>query len=385
MMREPSLHSDLKAEPSAGRSPALAEGSPEGSPQDRGPKLIIQIPCLNEREHLPGTFADLPRELPGVAKIEVLIIDDGSTDGTSELAAELGVHHIVRFPRNRGLAAAHTAGLDACLRLGADLVVNTDADNQYRGADIVRLIEPVLSGRADISVGDRQTDTIAHFSWVKRVLQRWGSGLVRRASGVAVTDSTSGFRAMNRKAVSTLFVHNRFTYTLETMIQAGKAGLVVDNVTVTTNPQTRESRLFSSIPEYLRRNGAVILRAYGMYWPLQTFGFMALALLLFGLGLSGRFVYFYLLEPGISGHIQSLQIGVGAVVLAFVVGLMAFLGDLLAANRRLNEELLARIRRLDADLAADKRRRGSALEGIRSTGAPSWVGRQTTSSGEEEH
>ncbi len=347
--------------------------SAPSSPSMSEPKLIIQIPCLNERDYLPATLADLPRSIPGVGQIEVLVIDDGSSDGTSELAVELGVHHVVRFPRNRGLAAAHSAGLDACLRLGADFVVNTDADNQYKGSDIARLLAPVLEGRADITVGDRQTDTIPHFSWFKRLLQRWGSAVVRRASGVSVADSTSGFRAMNRKAISTLFVHNSFSYTLETMIQAGKSGLAVDNVAIVTNPQTRKSRLFSSIPEYLRRNGPVIFRAYAMYWPLQTFGYMAAALLLLGFGLGGRFLYYYLLEPDVSGHIQSLQVGVGAVVLAFVVGLMAVLGDLLAANRRLNEELLGRIRRLDAELAAEKRRRGEPLEGVRSTGAKPWV------------
>ena len=336
------------------------------------PKLIIQIPCLDERDYLPATFADLPRSIPGIAQIEVLVIDDGSSDGTTELAIELGVHHIVRFPRNRGLAAAHTAGLDACLRLGADIVVNTDADNQYKGSDIARLVAPVLQGHADITVGDRQTDTIPHFSWIKRVLQRWGSALVRKASGVSVADSTSGFRAMNRKALSTLFVHNSFSYTLETMIQAGKSGLAVDNVAIVTNPQTRKSRLFSSIPEYLRRNGPVIFRAYAMYWPLQTFGYMAAMLLLLGLGLGGRFLYFFVREPDVSGHIQSLQVGVGAVVLAFVVGLMAVLGDLLASNRRLNEELLGRVRRLDAELGAEKRKRGEPLEGVLSTGAEPW-------------
>lgn len=332
-------------------------------------KLLIQIPCLNERDHLGGTFADLPRSIPGVGSIEVLVIDDGSTDGTPDIARELGVHHIISFPRNQGLAAAHMAGIDACLRLGADIIVNTDADNQYRGEDIARLVEPLVGGKADVVIGDRQTDTIEHFSFVKKVLQRWGSNVVRRASGTDVADSTSGFRAFNRKAAYHLFVHNRFTYTLETIIQAGQAGLVIGNVPITTNPKTRESRLFSSIPEYLRRNGSVILRAYNMYWPVQTFGFFAIVLLMIGLLLGGRFLVFYVQDPDYSGHVQSLLVGVGALILAFLVGLMALLGDLLASNRRLTEELLHRVRRLDAKVSGN----AGEVEGVESTGAQPWT------------
>jgi glycosyltransferase involved in cell wall biosynthesis len=342
-------------------------------PLDRqvGLRLIIQIPCLNEKDQLPLTFAELPRSISGVDAIEVLVIDDGSDDGTSGVAARLGVHYIVRFPRRRGLAAAHMAGLDAALRLGADIVVNTDADNQYKGADIERLVAPVLAGDVDITVGDRGTASIPHFSWPKRLLQRLGSALVRRLSGTSVIDSTSGFRAMNRRALLTLFVHNAFSYTLETMIQAGEAGLVVGNVPITTNAVTRQSRLFSSIPEYLRRNGPVIFRAYSMYRPLQTFGILAIVLFAFGSALGLRFLYYYVTAGG-AGHIQSLQVGVGAVVLAFIVGLMALLGDLLAANRRLNEELLARVRRLDAARSLERRPGREGVEGILSTRAAPW-------------
>jgi glycosyltransferase involved in cell wall biosynthesis len=311
-------------------------------------KLIIQIPCFNEQENLGETFADLPRAIKGIDEIEVLIIDDGSSDATFEEARRLGVHYIVRFPQNRGLSTAYQAGLNACMQLGADIVVNTDADNQYRGEDIAKLVEPILAQQADIVIGDRQTDTIEHFSLLKRFLQRWGSRIVRRASGTEVEDAASGFRAINFKAMSSLFVHNKFTYTLETIIQAGSIGLTIKNVKIRTNPAKRKSRLASSIMDYLRRNGPVIFRSYTMYWPVQTFGYIGLALFLFGSLFVLRFLYYFMQDPNYSGHIQSLQVGVGAIILAFIVGLVALLGDLLASNRRLAEEILCRVKKLEA-------------------------------------
>lgn len=315
-------------------------------------------------------MADLPRQLAGIDEIEVLIIDDGSKDGTAERAAELGVHHIVRFPQNRGLARAFVAGVDAAVRLGADIVVNTDADNQYRGADIALLVEPILAGRAELVIGDRQTDQIEHFSPIKKLLQRWGSGVVRRLSATKVTDSPSGFRAISRKAALPLFVHNRFTYTLETVIQAGRAGMAIENVKVGTNRKTRESRLFKSIPDYLKKAGGVMLRAYAMYRPVQVFSRIALVFLLVGVLTWGRFLYFYVSRGTASGHVQSLLIGTGSVMIAFLVGLVAMLAELLAANRRLLEDLLVRMRRLESRQTLSSEQ--LLTEGIRTTGHAPW-------------
>jgi glycosyltransferase involved in cell wall biosynthesis len=336
-------------------------------------KLVIQIPCLNERDALPRTIADLPRRIDGVDEIEVLVIDDGSDDGTAEIAAAAGVHHVLRFPAHRGLAAAFVAGLDASLRLGADLIVNTDADNQYRGVDIERLVAPVLEGRADVAIGDRRTDRIAHFSPVKRALQRFGSWLVRSASGTRVADATSGFRALSRAAATRLFVHNRYSYTLETIIHGGRTGLVfVDVPLEQVNPPPRPSRLFTSIPDYLRRSGPVIVRAFVMYRPVQTFAFLASTALFLGLALVARFFYFYAANPAQSGHTQSLVIGVGCLLFATLVTLVAMLSELIASNRRLLEELVDRARRDEAERARLARGRGEPVEGVLATGVAPW-------------
>src|SRR3954465_5516366 len=271
-------------------------------------KLIIQIPCFNEAAQLPETLAQIPRSVPGFDEVEWLVIDDGSVDETVEVARAHGVTHVVRLTNNKGLAAAFQAGLDACLKLGADVIVNTDADNQYHGGDIPKLVEPILAGKADMVIGDRETDKIEDFSPLKKRLQRLGSVVVRRASNTQVPDTTSGFRAYNREAALQVQVVSKFTYTLETIIQAGKMLVAVDHVPIRTNPKTRPSRLFPSMWAYVRRNATSIFRIYTIYEPLRVFMTAAAVLGVIALLLWGRFAYFYIFETG-RGHVQSLILG----------------------------------------------------------------------------
>jgi len=307
-------------------------------------KLIIQIPCYNEKDTLPITLADLPRQVEGFDSIEWLVVDDGSTDGTPEVARSLGVDHIVSLPHNRGLARAFAAGLDASLRLGADVIVNTDGDNQYRGAGVADLVVPILRGEAEIVVGDRRTASIPHFSPMKKWLQRLGSRVVSWTAGIDVPDATSGFRAMSREAALRTNVFGTYTYTLETIIQAGKKGIPIVSVPVETNPMLRESRLIRSIPRYVSRSASMILRIFLMYEPLRSFFLLGSILLLLGSALVVRFLYFFALGEG-QGHVQSLLLASILIVISFLVYLLGLLGDLVARNRHLSEEVLYRLRR----------------------------------------
>jgi glycosyltransferase involved in cell wall biosynthesis len=309
-------------------------------------KLIIQIPCLDEEATLPLTLRDLPREVPGFDAVEWLIIDDGSTDRTVEVARSHGVDHIVRLTNTKGLASGFQAGLDAALKLGADVIVNTDADNQYDARDIPHLVAPILRGDADMVVGDRRITTVAGFSPTKKGLQRLGSWVVRRASATTVPDTTSGFRAYNREAAMAIQVVSTFTYTLETLIQAGKLLVAVDSVPVRTNPQTRESRLFPSTWAYVRRNAVAVLRVYSMFEPLRVFMTAAALLLLLALGLWGRFLYFYVDGDG-DGHVQSLILGAVLFNAAVVLGALGIIGDLLSGQRIMLQRTFERVRRLE--------------------------------------
>jgi glycosyltransferase involved in cell wall biosynthesis len=312
-------------------------------------KLIIQIPCLNEEETLPVTLADLPRQLEGFEAVEWLIIDDGSTDRTVEVAREHGVDHIVRLTNNKGLASGFQAGLDAALKLGADVIVNTDADNQYYGPDIALLVAPIVAGEADMVVGDREVKTVEHFSGPKKALQRLGSWVVRQASQTSIPDTTSGFRAYNREAALAMQVVSKFTYTLETIIQAGKMTVAVDHVPVRTNAKLRESRLFPSMWTYIRRNGISIFRIYAMYEPLRVFMTAALLIGAASLVVWGRFVYFYIQGDG-AGHVQSLILGAVLFNAAMVLAALGVLGDLLSGQRITLQRIFERIRRVELEL-----------------------------------
>jgi glycosyltransferase involved in cell wall biosynthesis len=314
-------------------------------------KLIVQIPCFNEAQNLAHTIAALPKAIPGIDIIEVLVIDDGSVDETYKVAEEAGAHHIIRMPSHLGLAAAYVTGLEACVKRGADIIINTDADNQYEAEDIPRLVEPILLGRAEIVVGDRGVAKHVEFSPAKRLLQRFGSWVIAAASGVQTPDATSGFRAITREAALRTLVLNEYSYTLETLIQAGARHMVVEYVPVRTNPKTRPSRLMRNIPHYLANSIATIIRAYTMYRPLRVFSAASLVLIFFGMAIGLRFIYYYIVDTLIAGlgtgHIQSLILAAVLLIVGFQVMLIGLLADLIGFNRKIIEETLFRVRRLE--------------------------------------
>lgn len=314
-------------------------------------KLIIQIPCHNEAQVIKDTIKSLPATMDGFDDIEYLIVDDGSDDGTAAIALAAGAHHIVSLPGHMGLAAAFTNGLDACIKLGADVIVNTDADNQYHAEDICLLVKPILDGRAQIVVGDRGVATSQNFSVYKRLLQRMGSWVVTQVSGMSIPDATSGFRALSKEAALRTLVLNDYSYTLETLIQAGANRMPVEYVKVRTNPQTRPSRLMRNIPHYLANSLATIIRSYTMYRPLRVFSILGGLFILFGLGLAGRFLYFYFIGQG-SGHIQSVVLSGVLLIVGFQVILIGLVADLMGFNRKILEEILYRIRYVDLNISS---------------------------------
>ena len=309
-------------------------------------KLIIQIPCLNEAATLPGTLADLPRVVAGIDVVEVLVIDDGSRDGTADVAQSCGADHVVRLRRNKGLAAAFMTGIDASLKAGADFIVNTDADNQYAAHEIPRLLAPLLSGEADIVIGDRNIAELRHMSWRKRQLQQLGSWVVRQVSNTSVPDTTSGFRAYTREAALRMTIVSEFSYTLESIIQAGKKRMAIAHVPVETNPRTRKSRLFDSVFSYIKRSAATIVRIYAMYEPLKVFTYIGLTV--FGVGFVGflRFVY-YFFEGQARSHLASLIATGVLMMIGFQILVIGLIADMISGNRKLLEDLLYRVRVLE--------------------------------------
>ena len=311
-------------------------------------KLIVQIPCYNEEKTLPQTLADIPRQIAGVDEVEILVIDDGSKDKTAEIARQHGADHIIINKHNMGLAKSFSLGLDACLKAGADVIVNTDGDNQYQGADIEKLIKPVLAQQSDIVVGDRQTHNIDHFSARKKFLQKTGSAVVRRLSGLEVPDAVSGFRAFSRDAAIKLNVLSSFSYTIEILIQAGKRNLNVVSVPIRTNPKTRDSHLSKNIIHFIERQLTTIVRIYAMYQPLKVFFYLGMILSTIGIIPIIRFLYFYLISAE-SGHVQSLILGSVFLLMGFITFLFGLIADLISNNRQLNEQALERVKRLELE------------------------------------
>ena len=313
-------------------------------------KLIIQIPCLNEADTLPATLADLPASVPGIDVIETLVIDDGSTDATVAVAKAHGVHHVIRFRRRKGLAAAFKAGIDECLRHGADVIVNTDADNQYAGQHISRLVAPLLAGEADIVIGDRQIKELRHMSWHKKLLQRFGSWTVRQVSGTEVPDTTSGFRAYTRDAALRMTIVSDFSYTLESIIQAGKNRMAIAHVEVGTNARTRPSRLFDNLFSYIKRSAATIVRIYAMYEPLKIFTYVGSFIFLIGFAVSFRFLYVWMFGTAAeaSGRVQSLILAAMLMTVGFQIVMIGLVADVISGTRKLLEDLLYRVRSMEA-------------------------------------
>jgi len=312
-------------------------------------KLIIQIPCLNEAETLPATLQSLPRQIDGIDNIETLVIDDGSSDSTSDVARAHGVNHVIRLTKRKGLAVAFHTGLDACLKRDADIIVNTDADGQYKGEDIPRLVRPIVEGRADIVIGNRDIEKVQQFSFLKKRLQRIGTWVVRQLSGSEVGDATTGFRAYNREAALRLNIISEYTYTLESIIQAEHKLLAVENITVATNFVKRPSRLFKSIPEYIHRSVVTLIRVYSMFNPFRLFMSVGITFLLIGFLIGCRFLFYYLSGGG-EGKVQSLILMAVLLITGFQVTIVGILSDLISANRRLIEDTLLRMKKVEIDI-----------------------------------
>ncbi|MBR4982887.1 MAG: glycosyltransferase family 2 protein [Lachnospiraceae bacterium] len=323
-------------------------------------KLIIQIPCYNEAETLEIALNDLPKKIEGIDCIEYLIINDGSKDKTVEVAKKWGVHHVVNFKQNKGLAKGFMAGLDGCLRNGADIIVNTDADNQYCGEDIEKLIRPILNGEADMVIGARPIDETEHFSWIKKKLQHFGSWVVRKASNTDIPDAPSGFRAFSREAAMRINVVNDYTYTLETIVQAGREKIAITSVPIRTNGELRPSRLFNSIMGYVKKSMLTIIRAYMMYKPLRCFTFVAAVPTLIGLLIGFRYLYFVAMGTS-GGHVQSLLLACTLIILGFVTLVVGLLADVLAANRKLIEDAQYHVRRAEYERVYQEKKAEKAL------------------------